>query len=377
MERKQARERWDEWSVIASLLPRGWETQARSLGAFRRARGIGDAATLLRVLLVHLANGCSLMETSLRVRQAGWCDVSAVAVFKRLKASESWLRWMAEQLWRRRPMAVLDDKRRWRAVDATIVRESGKTGSQWRIHYSLDLANLQCVHFELTDVKGGETFRRIPVRRGDVMMGDRAYGTPPGVGHVVQHKGDVLVRINPRMMPLFTAQGKKMVLLSRLRRLHAGQISEWAAFVQVKGGPIAGRLIAIKRSREAARRVRARLEALERSRQRSLSKSALETAGYVLIWTTLPRTQLSARHALEVYRLRWQIELAIKRMKSIMGLGQLPKRVDASSRAWLHGKLLVAMLVERLIEEAETLSPWGYPLTESPQSVAGDAVYVP
>jgi hypothetical protein len=137
-----------------------------------------------------------------------------VALFKRLKAAESWLRWMAEQLWRRRPMPALKGKRRWRAVDATVVRESGKTGSQWRIYYSLDLANLQCVHVELTDVTGGEAFGRIPVRRGDVMMGDRAYGTPPGVALVVQRGGDVLVRINLRMMPLFTVGGKKIGLLS-------------------------------------------------------------------------------------------------------------------------------------------------------------------
>lgn len=375
MKPNNATERWDEWEVIARLLPQGWEGQARSLGALRRARGIADAGVLLRVLLAHLANGYSLKETSVRAREAGLCDVSAVAVFKRLKAAESWLRWMAEQLWRRRPTAALEGKRRWRVVDATIVRESGKTGSQWRIHYSLDLANLQCVHFELTDVKGGETFRRVPVCRGDVMMGDRAYGTPPGVAHVVQRQGEVLVRINPRMMPLFSASGRKIGLLSRLRRLSAGQVCEWPAFVHSKDGPITGRLIAIKRSREAARHVRAKLAAQERQRQRSLSEKALELAGYVLIWTTLPPDECSARRVLEIYRLRWQIELAIKRMKSILGLGQLPKRVDASSKAWLHGKLLVALLIERLLEEAEALSPWGYPLALSPQPLARDDVH--
>jgi hypothetical protein len=43
-----------------------------------------------------------------------------------------------------------------------------------------------------------------------------------------------------------------------------------------------------------------------------------------------------------------------------MGLGLLPKRTDGSSRAWLNGKLFVALLVEKLWRQAEHFSPWGY-----------------
>ena len=67
-----------------------------------------------------------------------------------------------------------------------------------------------------------------------------------------------------------------------------------------------------------------------------------------------------------ICRLRWQIELVFKRMKSIMGMGHLPKADPNSSRAWLHGKLFVALLVERMIEAAKSFFPWGYPLEVSP-----------
>ena len=40
-----------------------------------------------------------------------------------------------------------------------------------------------------------------------------------------------------------------------------------------------------------------------------------------------------------------------------MGLGQLPRKSGASSRAWLYGKLLIALLVERMLEAAEDFSP--------------------
>jgi hypothetical protein len=52
---------------------------------------------------------------------------------------------------------------------------------------------------------------------------------------------------------------------------------------------------------------------------------------------------------LEYYRLRWQIELVFKRMKSILGLGHLPKKDPISSQAWLEGKLFVGLLIERMI----------------------------
>ena len=74
---------------------------------------------------------------------------------------------------------------------------------------------------------------------------------------------------------------------------------------------------------------------------------------------------------LEWYRVRWQIELAFKRMKSILNLGHLPKTDPASARAWLHGKIFVSLLVGRMLEAAESFSPWGYRLP-APQQLAGD-----
>ena len=73
-----------------------------------------------------------------------------------------------------------------------------------------------------------------------------------------------------------------------------------------------------------------------------------------------------------MYRLRWQIELSFKRLKSLAQLGHLPKYDDRSSRAWLYGKLFLALLTEKMMRVASTVSPWGYtmPPTKNPQQVA-------
>jgi hypothetical protein len=89
-----------------------------------------------------------------------------------------------------------------------------------------------------------------------------------------------------------------------------------------------------------------------------------EYACYVLVFTTLSKNQASTRQVLECYRLRWQIELTFKRLKSVVQLGHIPKPDDQSSRAWLYGKLFVALLSQKLARIGSAISPWGYYLAE-------------
>ena len=72
-----------------------------------------------------------------------------------------------------------------------------------------------------------------------------------------------------------------------------------------------------------------------------------------------------------MYRCRWQIELAFKRLKTLLGAGHVPKTDDQSARAWMQAKLLTALLVERLLLEAKIFSPWGYPLRALEPLAAG------
>ena len=113
----------DNWAVLRSFLTTGWEAMARQSGALRRARDFPDAQSLLRVLLLHVGEGCSLAETAARARQLG-VTVSAVAVFKRLRASEQWLRWLAEQLRGQQRLPLPAQGRVVRLVDGTAVSPS-------------------------------------------------------------------------------------------------------------------------------------------------------------------------------------------------------------------------------------------------------------
>ena len=59
----------EDWQIVLRVLPLGCPDKARELGALRRYREFPDAATLLLVLLIHLAEGCSLRETAVRAAE--------------------------------------------------------------------------------------------------------------------------------------------------------------------------------------------------------------------------------------------------------------------------------------------------------------------
>ena len=88
----------------------------------------------------------------------------------------------------------------------------------------------------------------------------------------------------------------------------------------------------------------------------------------MLVFKTLPDTDASVDQVLEAYRLRWQVELTFKRLNSIAQLGHVPECDDQSSRAWLYGKLFVALLSQRLAPVGKTISPWGYLLPQVPHA---------
>src|SRR5260370_10696184 len=134
----------DDWSILSSFLPEGWRQKAGECGALTRARGIAGPDALLRILLIHIANGCSLAETSLRAEQLGLGQLNQSAVNRRLCSAEGLLRWMAEQMRTGLGFAVTKVGQRELAVDATAIPEPVSTGTDWRIHYAIYLTKLQC-----------------------------------------------------------------------------------------------------------------------------------------------------------------------------------------------------------------------------------------
>ncbi len=121
----------EDWQILIGLFPASWQELGRSTGAVKRLRGFDSLENLLRTLLLHVGWGWSLRETAVQAKLAGIADVSDVTLLNRLRQAEDWLRQLCLLLWKENEVDLqpaLDD-RPVRLVDATTVREPGKTAA--------------------------------------------------------------------------------------------------------------------------------------------------------------------------------------------------------------------------------------------------------
>ena len=354
----------DEWRVIERLLPTGWQEAARERGAFRRARYTTDPASLLRLLLFHAVNDGGLRETVAQARASGIAQMSQVALFKRRHSSGAWLAWLGAELARAlREQPRLPQELRPRAIDSTTVQGPASKGTQWRVHYSLNLVDLNCDWLELTDAHGAELLERTPMQPGDVLLADRNYLRPVGVRAAAEAGAYVVLRLRWSHSPMVDRCQRPFNALQQAKRLRVGQVGVWPVQLLVPAGPaVSGRVVATRLPAPLAAKATRRVTKCASKKGKRLDPRTLEAAHFVMVFTTLPATLLGASGVLELYRYRWQIELAFKRLKQLLKLGRLPHKSLAIAQTWILAKLLVALLLETLYRNARVFSPWGYRL---------------
>jgi hypothetical protein len=217
-----------------------------------------------------------------------------------------------------------------------------------------------CDHVEITDTKGGEKFGRFMFRPGELVIADRGYCHRAGVAHVMGSGAQVLVRWNPAAFPLEDARGRKTDMLAWLSGLPVKASAERKVWFQHEGQRHELRLCVMRKSQIATEQARRKARDAAKDRGSEIQAETLEYAAYVMVLCSAPPAKLDRNAALGLYRGRWQVELAFKRLKSLLAAGHVPKESDPSARAWMQAKILSALLIERTLWEGEFLSPWGY-----------------
>lgn len=355
----------EDWEVLSSFLPEDWRDKAVETHALKGLRKDKAESNLLRTLLIHLAGGHSLRETALRARQAQLADMSDVALLKRLRKSKDWLAAMCVSMFQDRGVSVGDaGDFEVRLVDGTEVKEPGKTGSLWRIHYSVRVPSLRCDFFRITSVEGegsGESLKQFPVRKDDHLVADRGYGTANGIEYVSRSGGFVLVRISPHNLIIHENETRRFRWKTHLGEIKGSCCAcSWPAWIEgLQQQRILGRVCAVRKTEEAIQLAHKRLRRRANKNGQQLKPETLLYAEYVIAFTTFSESRFDAAEVMKWYRIRWQIELVFKRFKQIARLGHLPKYDDESAQAWLYGKIFIALITEKLISSAKSISPWG------------------
>lgn len=353
-----------DWSEIERLLPGGWRQQAdelklvRKLPAHMRTK-VTDISQVLRLVLYMVATNSALLVATATFAAAGLLTLSSVSLHQWMRRLGPYLANLVAQIVGEEHAKFSPE--RWAGyvpimVDASVVNNPGAKGTTARLHKALRLTDLRVVDVQVTDVTGGETFRRFHPVKGELWIGDRGYANPPGIASVVANDAAVLVRYNRGSLPLYDARGAPIdVLHNKLTKLtKACRSREWQAFVHVEGKRIEGRLCAVRlpENKAAEARTRARKE-----HGADVTDDTLRMAEFVAVFTTVPRDKLSCDHMLELYRLRWQVELEFKRDKSITGLDRLPNFRPDTIVTWIYAKLLLHQIARKLTASVGDFPP--------------------
>lgn len=359
-----------QWPYLQSFVATqdALENSARELKALRRRRRIDSASTLLRLALAYGFCGMSLRQTAAWAEAAGVASLSDVALLNRLRSACDWLGYLLALKLADRACAPSDPNRRLRLVDATTISKPGSTGTDWRVHLSLDLGASRIDNVEVTDARGGETLKRFHFRQGDLVIGDRGYAHRTGLNAVICDGADFIVRLPWSTLPLDNAEGEPFDLFGFLRELpeaEPGQVDVYVRADPKNNLPaIPIRLVAVRKTEPAAAETRKQILRARSKRGKLPDPRTLEAAAYIILGTSLDSTSASAEQVLALYRFRWQIEIAFKRMKSLLELDELPAKDASLARTFIYSKLLAALLLDDFTHAFLSFSPWGFNLHE-------------
>jgi hypothetical protein len=351
----------------ASLVSRDWqrivdglggaaaiESSARETKAFARARVVGNAVDLLRLVLAYSLGRGGLRSTAAWASAVGLVDISNVGLLQRLRRCGDWLGGLVGQALASGAPAA-SRGRLVRLIDATTVPQAGAATRRhnhlWRIHSAFDLPAERFGGLVLSDQKEGERLDRMAVEPGEIRIADRAYLQPERIAAVIAAGGDVVVRAGWKNAWL-DADGTPFDLIGAFARHQADGLIDQPIGLRRRDAPaLALRLVALKKPPEAAEAARRTARRAAQKGGHQISDDTLAAADWVILVTSLAADTFPIADILALYRLRWRIELAFKRLKSLVGLAGPPGIDERSARPYVLAHLLMILLLEPLIDE--------------------------
>lgn len=350
---------------VAKHLPPGFdfEATARLRGAFLRPREVKSATALFRLAMAYGGCGMSLRETCAWAAAVGLADLANPSLLERLCKAAPWLGDIVAALISHQVQQA--PVKRWagyrlRALDGTSISEPGADGITWRLHVGYNLATGQVDQITLTDVHEAENLQRLVYQPGDIVLADRGYAYARHLRPVIDAGAHFIIRMGWNALHLSKPDGEPFDLFAVL----AEQTSEEGEVaVCLDDGsaakPLPLRLVIRRKSDEQAEAEKKRLIKQASRKGKKIDPRSLQAAHYILLLTALPADVFPTTDVLALYRFRWQIELAFKRMKTLAGLDQLEAKKPELAQAWIFAKLIAFLIAEQNAGQVPDSPPCG------------------
>lgn len=348
----------DGWQEVIAPL-RGLvdlDASARACGALVRRREIRSGEELLRLIMAWGPGGLSLRQAAAWAGASGIADLCDSALLLRIRQAADWLETLVSTvLEARAPMAarLASQGRLLRLVDGSTLSVAGASRPGWRLHAGFDLPSGQMGQMLVTPAQQGENLALVPVTKGELRIADRGFAKPDGLKFMLDHEGDFLVRLGSRSLRLSDGDGAVLDLPAILAQAAAqgGYDGDVRVLHGRKGPqawtPLAARLVIKPLPPEKAEAARKRVARAGQREGYEPSQATVTAASFVMLLTSLDRRQMpDADDIFALYRLRWQVELAFKRLKSLEGLRSVPLKREDSTRAWIAAHLLLFLITE-------------------------------
>lgn len=337
------------YEQLKQELPAELAQLARKHKAFVRAREIKSPDQLLYLVFLY-----SLADLSLR-EEAGVCigaglNLTEEAVRQRLRVCPDWLEALLSKML---PGVALPERDEgWRIVicDGSQISGPGAKGTDYRWHLAYDPVAQRVCQLSLSDAHTSESLRLFKLGRGDLVMGDRGFGKAAQLIETRKTGAHLAVRISPQHLKLWARQGETFDLVAALRAERDQTQLSFALEVRESksGEAIPVWVHAHHLNQRQINRARRRVKRKASRNSSTMREQTLFLSEWVLVLTTIPPDELSADLILELYLVRWQIELVIKRYKSLLnGDGLRAKKDSPLAKVYLLGKLIFAVMVER------------------------------
>jgi hypothetical protein len=323
---------------IIGQLPDKWEETAKETGMFIRPREIKSVMDLMKLVMLYIVNGLSLLEVAVIAKVKGIAEISDVGFMGRFANCNSFFKEILRKLQQKATAAYIKPK--WlekynvKLGDASVAASGGKIRIAHRLHYAINPFEMKSESYKITPEKIGESLTNFEVKAGDLYICDRAYGKPASMNYCRENGGDFIFRIKKDAFNIYSGKRTKMNLIVKLKNLKDGERLDYNCYYKSGKNEYAPiRICAMKKPKNL----------------KDADEANGDTAfmnNFIVVVTSIKKSEASAVEILELYGIRRQVELYFKRLKSLLSFGDIPTKTPENTETWLHGKLVAAIPLE-------------------------------
>lgn len=323
------------------------EASARLHGAFQRARKIKSAVDLLGLLMSYAPGGRSLRVTAAEAAARDIAELCDVSLLERFQRCGPWLMALCSELLARGAAPIAGFEGRVRLIDGSLIKGPGK--SRWRLHLCYDAGAERMADLALTTMKQGEKLERVRLQPGEIAIFDRGYPHADSLRKVRQDGNELLGRVTWNSLNMRDGENRPLdwpKLLAQAAREGSVDIAVTVHKPRGRFEPLPLRLVILPKPADAATSARKKAAKTASKNQHHVDPRTLQAAECMILITSLDAAAFPPQRLADLYRVRWQIELAIKRLKSILHIDRLPAKDPDLARTWIAAHLLLALLID-------------------------------